>query len=383
MAVYKVIQDVESEDKLLGPLTLKGFIYAAIAGVCLFIEFRLLFVGSPLKFLFMAMFAGPMILFGVLASPLGGEQPTEVWLLSRIKFFLKPRQRLWDQSGVLDMVTVTVPKKQELNLTDGLSQDEVQSRLKALSMTLDTRGWAIKNVDVNLSVPELEAHSATPHSDRLIGTSGVPEQMPVVDVHAADDIMDEKHNPTAQKFAGMLVAAESERRNSILAAIKGLEDQDEPETKKYKHKRKTKAKSKKTEEQVATKDLPAAKEALEILKKEKAAERARQRALDDERIARELVKAREKFSSEYEGDQHKSNPHHRFFGAPARKATPQAPVQTQPAPANNPVTAAKQADNMNLAQSGSAFSVSTLSQLANRPSIAQQTGPDEVTISLH
>lgn len=384
MAVYKVIQDIESEDKLLGPLSLKGFVYAAIAGVSAFCEFLLFTaaIPTPIKVVLMSIFLGPMILFGVLASPLGGEQPTEVWLLSRIKFFLKPRQRLWDQSGILDMVTVTVPKKQELNLTDGLSQDEVQSRLKALAMTLDTRGWAIKNVDVNLSVPEVEARNATPQSDRLIGTSGVPQQMPVVDVHAGDDIMDEKHNPTAQKFAGMLVAAEAERRNTILATIKGLVDEDEHEPKKDKHKRKSKAKSKKAEEEIATKDLPAAKEALEILKREKAAERARLRALEDERIAQELVKAREKFSSEFQGEQKKANPHHRFFGAaPKPTAAPPAPVQAPVV--TNPVTAAKQADNMNLAQSGSAFSVSTLSQLANRPSIAQQTGPDEVTISLH
>jgi hypothetical protein len=87
MAVYKVIQDIESEDKLLGPLSLKGFIYALIAGTCLFIEYKLFLIGSPLKYIFIFTFAIPMILFGVLASPLGREQPTEVWLLSRIKFF--------------------------------------------------------------------------------------------------------------------------------------------------------------------------------------------------------------------------------------------------------------------------------------------------------
>src|SRR5579864_40851 len=117
MAVYKVIQDIEAEDKLLGPLTLKGFIYAAIAGTCAFIEFRLLLIGTPIKYLFMLMFALPMILFGVLASPLGREQPTEVWLLSRIKFFLKPHKRIWDQAGMEELVTITAPKHQEIQLT--------------------------------------------------------------------------------------------------------------------------------------------------------------------------------------------------------------------------------------------------------------------------
>ncbi|HLG90757.1 MAG TPA: hypothetical protein VI336_01165, partial [Candidatus Saccharimonadales bacterium] len=41
MAVYKVIQDIEAEDKLVGPLTLKGFIYALIAGFLAFINFKL------------------------------------------------------------------------------------------------------------------------------------------------------------------------------------------------------------------------------------------------------------------------------------------------------------------------------------------------------
>lgn len=86
MAVYKVIQDVEAEDKLLGPLTLKSFIYAGITAVLAFISVRLLISGiGPIKYLFIIIFLPPMILFGVLASPLGREQPTEVWLLSRVR----------------------------------------------------------------------------------------------------------------------------------------------------------------------------------------------------------------------------------------------------------------------------------------------------------
>jgi hypothetical protein len=377
MAVYKVIQDVESEDKLLGPLSFKAFIYALIAGGCAFINFRLLLVGSPLKFLFIAMFLLPMILFGVLASPLGREQPTEVWLLSRIKFFLKPRKRIWDQSGLMDLVSVTVPKKQELHLTKDLSQDEVQSRLKTLATTLDTRGWAIKNVDVNLSVPEVETAQA-PDSDRLVGAAGVPKQMPVVDVHAADDILDEKHNETAQKFDAMMRKADEDRRHSILATIKGLVDQPDQPKKSAKHKAE---RHHKITAAKGTKDLAATKKALETLKRESAAERARRRAEEDAIIAQKLEKARVSFSAEFESGRIKTNPHHRVFGSgKSASRQPDEPSPTSSTP--TPVTAARQADNMELAQSGSAFSVSTLSQLANRTE-AKQDGPDEVSISLH
>lgn len=375
MAVYKVIQDIEAEDKLLGPLSFKAFVYALIAIACGFINFKLLLVGSPVKFLFILIFLVPMLLFGVLASPLGREQPTEVWLLSRIRFFLKPRKRIWDQSGMMDLVTVTVPKKQELHLTKELSQDEVQSRLKTLAVTLDTRGWAIKNVDVNLSVPETAVQS-TAQSDRLVGAGGVPQQMPVADVHAADDILDEKNNPTAQKFEAMMRKAEEDRRHSLLSTLRGLVETDEPrEKKKTKHK----ARTKKPARGHSAKDLPATRQALARLSKETAQERARRQAEEDAAIAQKLEKARTSFSAEFEGDHIKANPHHRVFGSRARPASQPTPAAAAP----NSVTAARQADNMELAQSGSAFSVSTLSQLANRPDDTQPAGPNEVSISLH
>jgi hypothetical protein len=371
MAVYKVIQDIEAEDKLLGPLSLKGFIYAAIAGVCAFINVKLIFIGTPLKWVFIIMFALPMILFGVLASPLGREQPTEVWLLSRIRFFLKPRSRIWDQEGMSQYVTITAPPKKQLILTKNLSQNEVHSRLKTLAMTLDTRGWAIKNVDVNLSVPELETSNAATESDRLVGAAGIPREKPVVDVHAADDILDEKNNPTAKKFDSMVKAADAKRKHGILTALKDWVDDDDDEKPKSKHAKKTTKREPKS-----TKDLPSTKEAIAKAKAERAAERARQQAEWEEEISGKLASARSQFSAEFEEGHKKDSPLHHVVG-PIQDNLPKKPAEP------TPVTPAPQTVNMELAQSGNAFSVATLSQLANRQPKVQQTGPGEVTISLH
>jgi hypothetical protein len=154
MAVYKVIQDVESEDKIVGFLTLKTFIYALITGALLYINIRLLMASvlGPLRYVFILILSLPMFMFGILAAPLGGEQSTEVWILARVRFYLKPRLRIWNQSGVLELVTVTVPKRLERQLTKNFTQREVRSRLKALATTMDSRGWAVRNVAVNLSV---------------------------------------------------------------------------------------------------------------------------------------------------------------------------------------------------------------------------------------
>lgn len=364
MAVYKVIQDIESEDKLLGPLTLKGFIYAIIAGTCAFIEFKLLLIGTPLKWLFILVLVFPMALFGVLASPLGREQPTEVWLLSRIKFFLKPHRRIWDQEGMEDLVTITVPKQKQVRLTKDLSPNEVQSRLKTLALTLDTRGWAIKNVDVNLSVPEVETKNSA-ESDRLVGTARMPQQMPVADVHAADDILDEKNNPTAQKFDAMMKQAETERKRGVLSSLRGLVHDDD---------NKVKRRKKNLSLSAGTRDLPATKAALESMTKQQAESLLERRSKEETEVEEKLAKAREKFAQEFDRGHKKPDPAHKVVGSLEPQPSGALPV--------NPVTPKTQAVNMELAQSGSAFSVATLSQLANRPQL-RQDGPNEVTISLH
>ena len=339
MAVYKVIQDVEAEDKLVGPLTLKGFIYAIIAISCGYINFRLILLGTPIKWVLLPAFLVPMLLFGVLASPLGKEQPTEVWLLSRVRFFFKPRLRKWDQAGLEELVTITAPKKIEEILTKNLSQKEVHSRLKTLASTLDTRGWAIKNVDLNLNSPAHGVVAPAQASDRLISNAGYTQPAPVVDIHAADDILDEQNNPTAQKFASMMQDADAKRKKEVLATMKGLIDDGAG------------------------------------------------KAADN--FTGRLAKARANFTKEHSK---KKASHHKVLKTSKPQAEPTATPAANKAeadkpaaqkPTATPVTPERQAVNMELAQSGSAFSVSTLSQLANRQPQIEQTGPNEVTISLH
>jgi hypothetical protein len=159
---------------------------------------------------FILFFFFPMVLFAVLASPLGREQPTEVWLLARIRFLLKPRQRIWSQIGLSQLITVTAPKKEDKHLTKDLSQDEVTSRLKTLAQTLDSHGWAVKNVSVNLS--NNPGYFQNDTSDRLVAADEVIQPPSPLDIAMSDDILDEKNSPTAQKFDGLIREAEQERK---------------------------------------------------------------------------------------------------------------------------------------------------------------------------
>ncbi len=211
MATYKVIQDIEAEDKLVGPLSLRQFIYAGITALCLYLSFIVVSKGAP----FLLVIFLPPALFGAFfAFPWSREQSTEVWALAKIRFMLKPRRRIWDQSGVKELVTITAPKKVEKTYTDNLSPMEVRSRLNALASTIDSRGWATKNVNVNLyTLPNAVTDMA---SDRLIDMSSLPQEVSNVDITAGDDMLDASNNPVAQQFDALITQAAANHRQQIV-----------------------------------------------------------------------------------------------------------------------------------------------------------------------
>ncbi len=213
MSTYKVIQDIEAEDKLVGPLTLRQFIYAGIAALSLYLGFLCTTKHAAFMLVFFVPIAG---IAGFFAFPWGQDQPTEVWAVAKIRFSIKPRRRIWDQSGTKELVTITVPKKIEHQLTNGLNQDEVRSRLNALASTIDSRGWAIKNVNVNL---EDQAVLPTIQSDRLVQASSLPQEVMSVDVRASDDMLDESANPVAHNFETMINASAAAHRQQLIAQM--------------------------------------------------------------------------------------------------------------------------------------------------------------------
>lgn len=203
MATYKVLQDIEAEDKLLGPLTLRQFIYGLATAFMGWLTFLVISKGAS----FLApMFLMPALLFGFFAFPWGRDQPTEVWALAKVRFLVKPRKRIWNQDGLKELVTITVPKHVVQVYTNGLSQNEVKSRLEALASTIDSRGWAIKNAPAGYQN----------NSDRLINPMSLPRQVPTIDDRTARDMLDEQDNPVAEQFNTMINAASKARRQRAI-----------------------------------------------------------------------------------------------------------------------------------------------------------------------
>lgn len=215
MASYKVIQDIEAEEKLLGPLTLHQFIYAGIAAVCGFLTYFV--VARGVGFLAIIFFP-PTILAGFLAFPWGRDQPTEIWALAKLRFYLKPRKRTWDQTGAKELVVITAPKRDVVDYTGGLSSGEVKSRLNALAEMIDTHGWAIKGATTSYATPLATPQQQT-NSDRLVAANFAAQSGPQDNIQASEDMLDEQNNPDAKRLTSMVEASSQARRQKIIEEL--------------------------------------------------------------------------------------------------------------------------------------------------------------------
>ena len=158
MAQYKVPQDVEADDKLLGPFSFRQFVYLLIAGglvalaVLLFQLFPLLAI-IPLPFI---------ILMVVLALPLKKDQPMETYLAALVSYYLKPHTRLWTPGQRDSIIKITAPKIIEEKRTRDISGEEANHRLSFLADIVDTGGYSIKGMGANSTMrEELVAEAST------------------------------------------------------------------------------------------------------------------------------------------------------------------------------------------------------------------------------
>ena len=150
MAQYKVPQDVEAEDKLLGPVTFRQFIYLMIIGGLIGVGVLFWQIFPPL----IIVLVPPILLLGALALPLKKDQPMETYLSAVVSFYLKPHTRTWEPGEPESTIIITAPKQTEEKRTKDIDQDEAMHRLSFLADIIDTEGYAIKGATPNSAVRE-------------------------------------------------------------------------------------------------------------------------------------------------------------------------------------------------------------------------------------
>jgi len=144
MAVYTVPQDVEADDKLIGPFSFRQFIYLVIVALAIMMAWGLAQLFIPLAIIPLPV----IVFFGALALPLRKDQPMEIYMAAMVSFFLKPHRRLWDPDGIDSLIEITAPKIIEYSRVKDLSTNEAERRFSYLAGIVDSQGWAIRGAGV-------------------------------------------------------------------------------------------------------------------------------------------------------------------------------------------------------------------------------------------
>jgi hypothetical protein len=197
MAVYKVPQDVEAEDKLIGPFSFRQFIYLIIVALAITLAWGLSQLLIPLAIIPIPI----IILFSALALPLRKDQPMETYMAAMVSFFLKPHLRLWDPDGIDSLIEITVPRVAEVQRTKDISQNEAQRRFSYLAEIADSQGWSVRGAGV-------QAPNSAMNSDVYYEAQQV------------QDVMD-NNNITAMSFNQKLGQSDALRHQNAVNMMSG------------------------------------------------------------------------------------------------------------------------------------------------------------------
>lgn len=193
MAVYKVPQDVEAEDKLLGPFSFKQFIFLIIMVMALALAWGLSQLLLPLGIIPLPI----ALFFGALALPLRKDQPMEIYLAAVISFITRPKKRLWRPDGVESLIEVVAPRQEAAQPVKQYDQAEVQKRLSYLATLVDSRGWSVRGVHDPNSSMQTDLYN---------------------EAQTAHDVLDNE-NSTSQQIGSLISQADARRRQEMIARM--------------------------------------------------------------------------------------------------------------------------------------------------------------------
>ncbi len=130
---YKVPQNIDMQDRIIGPLTMIQFLYAVVGlGFCYGIYMT---VPSPISVVLIV--PGAMLTVALVFIKIN-ERPFLDFLLAAVQFMSNPKQRIWHHQYVDNLrVVIYSPQKAKSSLADQ-SKSVSKEEIKQLAQKLDT-----------------------------------------------------------------------------------------------------------------------------------------------------------------------------------------------------------------------------------------------------
>lgn len=228
MAQYKVPQDVEAEDKLLGPFNFRQFVYLLVAGGLIAVAVGLFQIFPILALIPLP----PVLLFLALALPLKKDQPMETYLAAVASYYLKPRNRVWTPGQRESTIKITAPKKVEEERAREITGEEATHRLSFLADIVDTEGYAIKGIGPNHANAELAKEAMrAPDMFETDGFGRLEDAIVKDENERHAEVVKEMREEIAKHEESLNYESLAEAASETVAAEKKVEKIDKPETK--------------------------------------------------------------------------------------------------------------------------------------------------------
>lgn len=133
---YKIPQNIDLEDRVVGPLTLVQFLYLLSGGIVIYILFTVI---APVNTILFLAFSVPIGLFSfALAFLKIQDQPFPRFVLAFLAYLFKPKAQTWAKEGLTpELILASGPEKKASRI---IPKPIKKSELEKLAQTLDVGG---------------------------------------------------------------------------------------------------------------------------------------------------------------------------------------------------------------------------------------------------
>ena len=132
---YSVPQFIDVEDKVIGPLSVRQFMYIVVAGMVLF----LLWAITGISILFIILAIPILLIFGSLAFLKINGRPFQYYLFSVAQYMVKgTRLWIWKREGVIEKMNVQIETADKKDPASKKFHVFPKTRIQKLSEVLDS-----------------------------------------------------------------------------------------------------------------------------------------------------------------------------------------------------------------------------------------------------
>ncbi len=190
---YKVPQNIDLEDKIVGPFTMKQFAYLMGGGLLIYAIYQV-FLPYENNVIYTVIVALPVAFLALALTFIKiNDRPFEKFIVNYFQFLFSPKRRIWSRGYETPMVVIKTPVKQKASTTAQEKKASLNDIATSLELSAGNTGStsATSQGQTNQATPGVQG--VTP-SKITVGNQQQPEQtVPPQPPSILKNVFDIKH----------------------------------------------------------------------------------------------------------------------------------------------------------------------------------------------